>query len=905
MVHAISSFITLNCFHILFINILEFLINFKLETINLSNTEINLLRNPALVHNSPHTSIYAILFTLIHFPYRADDKNSKRKKAARNRILWKIEDIDDNIPLQVTSREILNCQYGKPPKPTKNPTVKISDHNYGQPSRKRFHVQKSRKVGCPSKVYIRHITRYNAFKLSQTAGQREKQKTMEKLHQSIRSKEADTNPEQIIHVKLPLHQSHKNHKVSIESGFSKPIDAAVRDKIHEYVSLGITSVPLIKRVLKTFVESELCPANQVKPTSNDRAYFPSCHSIQNHVHHALVAGRFSGLDQENLENKVADWKAKEKLSNFFLRKCTSEESHEQASKPIREAQILTERCFPLTDDNDLDDNSDEPYVRKNTFLFIHQTVQQKMLLERYGELVLLDATYRTTKYALPLFLMVVRTNVGYTPVATFICESETTAHIAEALSIIKEWNLQWKPQFFMIDYSETEYQALQDVFPEAHKYVCSFHREQAWIRWCREGKNQLTTDNQHHLLKMLRDIATAKEKEKCDKGIHILRSSKLYSSNIRVKTYTETRWLGICQRWCRAYALPGFNVSVTTNNGVEALNRTLKQFYLKLTTTNTVSSLAETLVLDFIPDQLMSYTRKNYAFSSQYKAYNPQVPAFLHDRPRAFVKHCMTKISAATHYKSKDVQKVGENIFQVKSENSLQWYEVFLGDSKSFPKCQCAAFMENFMPCKHLFAIFAHSDATWNSLSPLYKNSAYFNLDLSFLSKEVQFKSCLRDDQEVGTGSPVQQEDETDVSGEEASTCNRYIHSTQKCLREKLKVLQDLSFLSSDVDVMSNVISQLTLACAELEQTIPRENQLPLHQSGKKSALRPLPQRKKKMKKAKQSKMIHRTDPPPKKRVHFEATGSGDKSSDPPPKKRVHFEATGSGDKSSGEKILK
>ncbi|XP_071851731.1 uncharacterized protein [Apostichopus japonicus] len=505
-----------------------------------------------------------------------------------------------------------------------------------------------------------------------------------------------------------------------------------------------------------------------------------------------------------------------------------------------------------------------------------------MLLERYGELVLLDATYRTTKYALPLFLMVVRTNVGYTPVATFICESETTAHIAEALSIIKEWNLQWKPQFFMIDYSETEYQALQDVFPEAHKYVCSFHREQAWIRWCREGKNQLTTDNQHHLLKMLRDIATAKEKEKCDKGIHILRSSKLYSSNIRVKTYTETRWLGICQRWCRAYALPGFNVSVTTNNGVEALNRTLKQFYLKLTTTNTVSSLAETLVLDFIPDQLMSYTRKNYAFSSQYKAYNPQVPAFLHDRPRAFVKHCMTKISAATHYKSKDVQKVGENIFQVKSENSLQntWYEVFLGDSKSFPKCQCAAFMENFMPCKHLFAIFAHSDATWNSLSPLYKNSAYFNLDLSFLSKEVQFKSCLRDDQEVGTGSPVQQEDETDVSGEEASTCNRYIHSTQKCLREKLKVLQDLSFLSSDVDVMSNVISQLTLACAELEQTIPRENQLPLHQSGKKSALRPLPQRKKKMKKAKQSKMTHRTDPPPKKRVHFEATGSGDKSSE-------------------------
>ncbi|XP_071855268.1 uncharacterized protein [Apostichopus japonicus] len=130
----------------------------------------------------------------------------------------------------------------------------------------------------------------------------------------------------------------------------------------------------------------------------------------------------------------------------------------------------------------------------------------------------------------------------------FICEGETTAHIAEALSIIKEWNLRWKPRFFMIDYSETEYQTLQDVFPEAHKYVCSFHREQAWIRWCREEKkNQLTTDNQHHLLKMLRDIATANSEEKCDKGIHILRSSKLYASNNRLKAYTETRRLGICQ----------------------------------------------------------------------------------------------------------------------------------------------------------------------------------------------------------------------------------------------------------------------------------------------------------------------------------------------------------------------
>ncbi|XDV36618.1 hypothetical protein PO909_006364 [Leuciscus waleckii] len=88
--------------------------------------------------------------------------------------------------------------------------------------------------------------------------------------------------------------------------------------------------------------------------------------------------------------------------------------------------------------------------------------------------------------ALPLFLVVVRTNVGYKPVAEFICENESTMAISEALSLIKKWNDAWNPNYFMTDYCEQEYQALQLVFPNTPKYLCSFHREQAWIRWTRE-----------------------------------------------------------------------------------------------------------------------------------------------------------------------------------------------------------------------------------------------------------------------------------------------------------------------------------------------------------------------------------------------------------------------------------
>ncbi|EDO34732.1 predicted protein [Nematostella vectensis] len=68
------------------------------------------------------------------------------------------------------------------------------------------------------------------------------------------------------------------------------------------------------------------------------------------------------------------------------------------------------------------------------FLFIHQEEWQRKLLRRYGsQLVLMDATYKTTKYSLHLFFVCVHTNVGYQVIAEFICETEDADSIAEAL----------------------------------------------------------------------------------------------------------------------------------------------------------------------------------------------------------------------------------------------------------------------------------------------------------------------------------------------------------------------------------------------------------------------------------------------------------------------------------------
>ncbi|XP_028414338.1 uncharacterized protein LOC114537497 [Dendronephthya gigantea] len=72
--------------------------------------------------------------------------------------------------------------------------------------------------------------------------------------------------------------------------------------------------------------------------------------------------------------------------------------------------------------------------RRSNFLFVHQEEWQRKLLLKYGsDLALLDATYKTTKYAMPLFFLCVHTNVGYKVVAEFMCQHEDEVSISEAL----------------------------------------------------------------------------------------------------------------------------------------------------------------------------------------------------------------------------------------------------------------------------------------------------------------------------------------------------------------------------------------------------------------------------------------------------------------------------------------
>ena len=102
----------------------------------------------------------------------------------------------------------------------------------------------------------------------------------------------------------------------------------------------------------------------------------------------------------------------------------------------------------------------------DSLVFVYQNAEMKRLLQRYGnELFLLDATYKTTRYSLPLFFIVVKTNVDYQVVGTFVLEGESAVNIQFALNIFKQWNPTFDPKNAMVDCSTQEFDAIESLFP--------------------------------------------------------------------------------------------------------------------------------------------------------------------------------------------------------------------------------------------------------------------------------------------------------------------------------------------------------------------------------------------------------------------------------------------------------
>ena len=326
---------------------------------------------------------------------------------------------------------------------------------------------------------------------------------------------------------------HTTHPTGGIYGMAQKVHPKVIEKIHQLVSEGVTSVQEMKRALDHYVKYDLC--RDSPPDINDRAYHPSSNDIKNHIHRAKSQLQLSKFDQENLRLKVNQWQKSSPSTKFFFRPFKTK-STEQKVKEVNGSQ---------SDDVTID--------FEQSLLYIHQEKWQQDLLLKYGNTIsLIDATYKTTKYELPLFFICVKTNVGYSIVADFIVQFETASHIEEALKTLRKWNPLWQPSHFMSDYSDSEISALEATFPGIKVYLCDFHREQAWERWIKDHKHGVSTEEADKLLEVLRACAWAPPAEEDEKlpfdhhyktAVSKLKESDAWIDNPQVKAWLLSKWL--------------------------------------------------------------------------------------------------------------------------------------------------------------------------------------------------------------------------------------------------------------------------------------------------------------------------------------------------------------------------
>lgn len=202
-------------------------------------------------------------------------------------------------------------------------------------------------------------------------------------------------------------------------------------------------------------------------------FYPPSKDISNIITMFKMASRHSKMDSENVSKFVKD--IEEENDVYFVPSTTKTEDLKVEQNPYKEFDNIQDM-----EEVEEDDPTCDRQITSNgqSLLFVYQSPEMKRLYRLYaGHFIFLDATYKTCKYALPLFFLVVRTNVNYQVVGVIIVQHETKSMIKEALSVIKQWNPDVNPKYGMVDFSEEEIYALEETFPGLYFYKMSIIKQ--------------------------------------------------------------------------------------------------------------------------------------------------------------------------------------------------------------------------------------------------------------------------------------------------------------------------------------------------------------------------------------------------------------------------------------------
>ena len=172
-----------------------------------------------------------------------------------------------------------------------------------------------------------------------------------------------------------------------------------------------------------------------------------------------------------------------------------------------------------------------------------------------------------------------------------------------------------------------------------------------------------------------------------------------------------------------------------TNNGTESQNKVFEYSFLPRRQKVTLSNIMCIIVEQYLPSCKQKYLFNNYRQLSSYRMYKASITAYLHNRPRSVVIHCLNRMTKVNRYTIQDTME-GDGIFEVlKDTGSKQTVNFGLAAEDKMPSCTCMDWQRCHIPCKHFFVVFHHRpNWQWECLSAAYLQGPYLSMDTTVLS---------------------------------------------------------------------------------------------------------------------------------------------------------------------------
>ncbi|KAJ7988240.1 hypothetical protein DPEC_G00321540 [Dallia pectoralis] len=592
----------------------------------------------------------------------------------------------DGVPFMFIGHKLMGCHRGRGKCGVKKRQyLEAQREKYGKS--KRNLLLKTKKVACPAVVTISRIVKFPGFKLEKDTSRLRRVMSIS-IKQALQTDPTSVQWKMLYFLKIPRVGDHKGHPIG--EGADE-MDDRVKCYIRTVVQQGVRRVKEVKNHMLQYVRTELFRDTTPPPL---RCFFPTEKTIQAAVAQVIAEEHYSKIDLVNLLTLSENWKADAPRTNFLLR--------------------VQWECKNL--------------------LLCYQTDWQRQLIRRYGrEVCFLDAAYKRTRFPLPLFFLCVRTNVSLIPVGLFVVQSKSVETLGEALRVFRQWNRGWCPAHVLTEHCAVEIQAVEATFKGAQAVFSDHLRERTWTKWLSNRSRAIT--NPQGIFTMMKAIAEALTREQYQGAVERLKQSLIWQEKRQLfKNWFTNKWLFEEKRWANAARANIVNFVSVVNGGLEMQGKFFTHNDMKVHKKDTLSQMLQFVVDSYIPQMHQRYMDLNSQSCSDYSP-DSAVPPFLWHRPRSVVAHVMDSMSAAEQDSGIVVeqdsgivveQASDSGTFRVTSQTeavSGRSYAVRFGSESAWPSCECKAWGNQWLPCKHFCQVFRSEPGwTWEHLCPKYRD---------------------------------------------------------------------------------------------------------------------------------------------------------------------------------------